>query len=123
MRTLPLFSSVAQVPIGELGSDSGSAATGAGCRSAATGAGGRSVGTTRIGAGAGGATSAGAGGAGGVTATTVVAGGAGAAGTGSEAGARSGLDAKFSSSLLRLDLLAPLKPGRPGPEARSSSLK
>src|SRR5258707_385061 len=65
MRTLPLFSSVAQTPSGEFGSDTGAAATGAGC---ATGA------ATAAGAGAGVATSTWAGAAGG---TAVGAGGGG----------------------------------------------
>src|SRR6476660_8488210 len=72
MRTLPLFSSVAQMPIGVVGAGAGAAATGAGAGAAAAGAGtvvvtseetdgaGAAVATLVAGAGAAVATGAGA---------------------------------------------------------------
>src|SRR5689334_9640757 len=92
MRTLPLFSSVAHTPIGELALCTGAAATGAGAGAgaAATGAG---AGTAATGAGAGAASVVMALATGGGGATRLLAGAAGAAATGATGAAATGAGA------------------------------
>src|SRR4051794_11665320 len=113
MRTLPLFSSVAQMPSGVVGDGAGAAATGAGCGAgAATGAG--ACGVTSTGAAVAAATVVWTGAAAAVA--TGAAGCGAAAWTGAGADfAGGGLETTSSSSSKFLDL-KPLKLLRPGAE-------
>src|SRR5580692_10887076 len=119
MRTLPLFSSVAQTPSGVVGADAGAAATGAGCGAGATATRAGITGATSFVTGAG-VVVATVAGAGGVLFTT----GAGTGGvvvctTGGGAGlCAGGVELLVASSSFDLKPLRPLrlKPDRPWPE-------
>src|ERR1700730_3068828 len=115
MRTLPLFSSVAQMPSGVVGADAGAAATGAGCGAGATATGAGITGATSFTTGAG-VDVAIVVGAGGALFTTGAGTGGVAACTGAGAGAGELL--VVSSSSFDLKPLNPLRlmPDRPWPE-------